>query len=237
MVLFAAGKLQHRQFINIRALRELRGIQVGPESITLGALTTYTDVLHHQVVRSELPLLAAAADATGSIATQNRGTLGGNIVNASPAADTPPVLLVYNAEVELTSTHGSRWMPYRDFHSGYKQMQLQSDELVTRIRIPRMATRCRYCFRKVGARKTQTIAKICFAGLHDLETNDIRIALGSVSPLPLRCFQTESAIRNQSDDPIAVVAREIAPISDFRSTSEYRRLVAQNLLREFLNGK
>src|SRR6267142_7023922 len=116
MVLFEAGKLQHKRFVSIWCLTELHGIDVSPEAVTIGALTTYTEVQRHPVLREEFPLLAQAASETGGIATQNRGTLGGNIVNASPAADSPPALLVYDADLELVSTAGSRWVPYRTFH-------------------------------------------------------------------------------------------------------------------------
>src|SRR5579872_772029 len=122
MVLFEAGKLRHKKFVSIWGLPELKDIEVTADNVTLGALTTYTDVQRHSVLRTEFPLLAAAASETGGIATQNRGTLGGNIVNASPAADSPPALLVYDAELELISKSGSRWTPYQAFHTGYKQM-------------------------------------------------------------------------------------------------------------------
>lgn len=234
MVLFAAGKLKHRRFLNIWNLRELCGIIMGTDAVTLGALVTYSDVLRHPKLRLEFPLLAAAAEVTGSIATQNRGTLGGNIVHASPAADTPPALLVYNTEVELISVRGSRWVPYCRFHTGYKQVRMQPDELLTRIRIFREHTRCRSRFRKVGARRAQAIAKLSFAGIRDLEKNEVRLAFGSVAPTPLRCFRTEAAVRDHGD-PIAVLATELAPISDIRSTADYRLTVAQTLLREFLN--
>src|SRR5215470_5561449 len=124
MVLLEAGKLPHRQFLSIWKLPELRGIEVTPTHVTLGALTTYSEVRRLEVLAREFPLLCRAAAETGSIATQNRGTLGGNIANASPAADSPPALVVYNADLELVSARGARWIPYREFHTGYKQMQL-----------------------------------------------------------------------------------------------------------------
>ena len=126
MVLFEAGKLQHKKYVSIWGLPEMKGIEATSDNVTLGALTTYTEVQRHDVLRTEFPLLAQAASVTGGIATQNRGTLGGNIVNASPAADSPPALLVYDAELELISKSGSRWLPYRTFHTGYKQMILQA---------------------------------------------------------------------------------------------------------------
>ena len=236
MVLFEAGHLPYRRLLNIWRFPELRGIIVDDRTITLGALTTYTEILRHPVLRAGFPLLAAAAAETGGIATQNRGTLGGNIVNASPAADSPPALLVYEAEVELTSTRGARWLPYRDFHTGYKQTRLDPGELLTRIRLPRDTSRFQFVYRKVGTRKAQAISKVCFAGLRDPAKGEVRIAFGSVSPVPLRCLGTEAAIR-EGRDPLAALAAELSPIDDMRSNADYRLQVAQNLLREFLNGR
>jgi CO/xanthine dehydrogenase FAD-binding subunit len=233
MVLLQAGKLDHRFFLSIWGLAELAGITFTSEEVTLGSLTTYSHVLRHELLCREFPLLALAAAETGAEATQNRGTLGGNIVNASPAADTPPALLVYDAEVELMSAHGSRWLPYRDFHTGYRITQLSSDELLTRIRIPRRAAEFKHYYRKVGTRKAQAISKVCLTGLKN--AREVRVAVGSVAPVPLRCWRTEAAIRN-GDDAAAALASEIAPINDIRSSATYRLRVAQNLLREFLNA-
>ena len=240
MVLFEAGKLQHKQFVSIWGLPELKGIHVTPEAITLGALTTYTEVQRHAALTEEFPLLAQAASETGGIATQNRGTLGGNIVNASPAADTPPALLVYDAELELVSAAGSRWVPYRTFHTGYKQMLLRADEIVARIRMPRRRAGWTDYYRKVGTRRAQAISKVCLAAtiLRDgSRIADVRIALGSVAPTVMRCYRTEQSLR---DDPGNIqaartaLAGEIVPIDDIRSTANYRMRVAANLLDEFL---
>src|SRR6476659_2070404 len=137
MVLLEAGKLPHKNYLNIWNLMALRGIQEATAHITLGALTTYTYVQSKPILCEELPMLCQAASETGGLAIQNRGTLGGNIVNASPAADSPPALLAYDAEIELTSTESSRWLTYRGFHTGYKRMTIAPDELLARIRLPR----------------------------------------------------------------------------------------------------
>src|SRR5438876_7835389 len=203
MVLLEAGRLPRKKFVSIWGLPELKGIEVGPDAVTLGALTTYTDVVRHPVLRDEFALLAQAASETGGIATQNRGTLGGNIVNASPAADSPPALLVYDAELELISATGSRWVPYRTFHTGYKQMILRPDELVARIRLARRREPWKHYYRKVGTRRAQAISKVCFAGAARLEGDriaDIRIALGSVAPTVIRCYQTEEALQRDPSD-------------------------------------
>ncbi len=244
MVLLEAGKLAHKRYLSVAKLEDLRGVEVSADSVILGALTTYTEIQKHPVLQSEFPLLCAAARETGSIATQNRGTLGGNIVNASPAADSPPALLVYDAEIELISIRGARWLPYHGFHTGYKKMQLASDELLRAIRLPRRAKLWRQYYRKVGTRKAQAISKVCFAGAALVEggaIRDIRIALGSAAPVVLRLGKTEDALRGGNVTPkiiaaaMETLAREIAPIDDIRSTARYRSRVAQNLLKEFLS--
>jgi CO/xanthine dehydrogenase FAD-binding subunit len=242
MVLLEAGKLPHRKFLNIWGLPELRGIEVTPAHVTLGALTTYTELRRHEIITREFPLLCQAAAETGSIATQNRGTLGGNIANASPAADSSPALFVYDAELELVSASGSRWVPYHGFWSGYKQMDLRIDELIRRIRLPREKSGWKHYYRKVGTRRAQAISKVCFAGVARVGAGrivDLRIALGSVAPTVLRAVETEKTLRGERLSPAILrvaqdaLAREIAPIDDMRSTARYRRRVAQNLLAEF----
>ena len=243
MVLLEAGKLPHKNYLNIWNLKELRGVEVTDQHVTLGALTTYTEVQQEKVLQQEFPMLCQAASETGGLAIQNRGTLGGNIVNASPAADSPPALLVYDAELELVSLNQSRWVPYHGFHTGYKEMIIRSDELLTRIRLPRRREELRHYYRKVGTRKAQAISKVCFAGTAQVRAEtieDLRIALGSVAPVPLRCVKTEDALRGSElsqatiDQARAVMADEIVPIDDIRSTSNYRHKVSLNLLADFL---
>lgn len=243
MVLFEAGKLDHRNYVNIWGFNELRGIEVNDEHVTLGALTTYTDVQENPILRSEFPMLCQAASETGGLAIQNRGTLGGNIVNASPAADSPPALLAYDAEIELISTNGSRWLPYLGFHTGYKKMHIAPDELLARIRLPRNTAGLTHYYRKVGTRKAQAISKVCFAGVgktnHE-QINETRIVFGSVAPIFMRCVQTENLLRGQKLNEEIIrsactsLSREISPIDDIRSTANYRLQVAKNLLADFL---
>jgi CO/xanthine dehydrogenase FAD-binding subunit len=243
MVLLESGKLPHRNYLNIWNLAELRGIEVSNDHVTLGALTTYTEVQAHSILREEFPMLCQAASETGGLAIQNRGTLGGNIANASPAADSPPALLAYDAELELNSVNGVRWVPYHGFHTGYKQMTMRADELVGHIRLPRRGTKVHHYYRKVGTRKAQAISKVCFAAtarMDDDTVSDLRIVLGSVAPVPLRCVRTEDALRGVklnggvSEQVQAVLASEIVPIDDIRSTKDYRLKVSLNLLEDFL---
>jgi len=242
MVLLEAGKLPHRNFLSIWKLPELRGIEVTPQHVILGALTTYTEIRNSEIMMREFPLLCRAAAETGSVATQNRGTLGGNIANASPAADSPPALLVYDAELELVSASESRWVRYHGFWIGYKQTLLRADELIRRIRLSRAAPAWQHYYRKVGTRRAQAISKVCFAAAAHMDAGrvaDIRIALGSVAPTVLRAVETEKTLRGEILTPAnlrkaqEVLAREIAPIDDMRSTARYRRRIAQNLLAEF----
>jgi CO/xanthine dehydrogenase FAD-binding subunit len=245
MVLLEAGKLPHKNYLNIWNLAELRGIEVSPEYVTLGALTTYTEVQANPILREEFPMLCQAASETGGLAIQNRGTLGGNIANASPAADSPPALLAYDAELELISVNGGRWVKYHDFHTGYKQMIMGADELLARIRLPRTTSDLQHYYRKVGTRKAQAISKVCFAGttrFSEGTVDDVRIVLGSVAPVPLRCVKTEDVLRgaklggNSIEKAQAALAGEIVPIDDIRSTRDYRLRVSLNLLEDFLQG-
>jgi len=244
MVLLEAGKLPHQNYVNIWQLAELRGIDVSDDYVTLGALTTYTEVQEHAVLQREFPMLCEAARETGGIAIQNRGTLGGNIVNASPAADSPPALLAYDAELEHISQSGERRVQYADFHLGYKQMDIRPNELLKTIRLPRHSQTLRHYYRKVGTRKAQAISKVCLAataGISGGLVTHVRIALGSVAPIPLRCPRTESSLINQpiDDETIAnateTLAKEISPIDDVRSTKDYRLQVSLNLLEDFIS--
>lgn len=245
MVLLDSGHLAHTRYVDLWNLDELRGISASDTEIAIGTMTTYTGVLRDELLRKEFPLMCRAAAETGSIATQNRGTLGGNIANASPAADTPPVLLVYDAVLDLVSVRGTRSVKYREFHTGYKTMDLAADEIIARIRLPRGRSGWREDFRKVGTRGAQAIAKVCFAGAAQVSAGvvtDVRIAFGSVAQTVVRCTQAESAVLGQPldaasiGDARAALAADLSPISDLRSTARYRRRVAQNLLSDFLES-
>jgi CO/xanthine dehydrogenase FAD-binding subunit len=243
MVLFEAGKLPYRKLVSLWRIPELRGIVAGETHVTLGALVTYTEIQQSVIMQREFPLLIKAASWTGAVATQNRGTLAGNIANASPAADSPPALLVYDAEIELLSAGGTRRVPYAGFHTGYKTSVMRSDEIIGHIRLPRATVDCAQYLRKVGARRAQAIAKVALAGLAKVSggvVERMRIALASVAPMPIRCTETEAAVVGRKLDRVAIddakrrIALEISPITDIRSTLDYRRRVTTNLLEEFL---
>jgi len=243
MVLYAAGKLPARKLVSIWNLPELRGIETSPEELRIGAGCTYTELREHEIIAREFPLLASAARWTGGIANQNRGTLGGNIVNASPAADSLPALLVYEAELILVSGRGERRVPYLGFHTGYKKMNLAPDELIRAICLGRNFSNYLHYARKVGARDAQAISKVCVAALGRLRggvIEDVRIALGSVAPIPLRLTEVERIAKGKPVEPELVqltrkmTSAAIQPIDDIRSTARYRSAVAGNLVAEFL---
>jgi CO/xanthine dehydrogenase FAD-binding subunit len=248
MVALGAGRLPQKRLLSINHLRELRFIDVIPEAVTIGSGTTFTDIRKHPAIASDFSLLAQAASWTGSIANQNRGTLGGNIVNASPAADSPPALLVYDAELTLISATGTRTLPYRDFHISYKKTALRPSELLYSIRLERQFSAYRGYIRKVGPRNAQAISKVALAALalisegNQRVIQDIRIGAASLRETPTRCFAAERALLDQPITSATIAAARAAlvgearPIDDIRSTAKYRAAVAANLLEEFLRG-
>jgi CO/xanthine dehydrogenase FAD-binding subunit len=245
MVQYGAGRLGARKLVSLWGLPELRRIERTGDELLIGAGCTYTDLRNHPLVVQEFPLLARAASWTGSIANQNRGTLGGNIVNASPAADSLPALMVYQAELLLVSAGGKRRVPYVDFHTGYKQTRLAVDEIIAAVALrPQFASYYVYS-RKVGTRNAQAIAKLCLAGLGKLADNkieDVRLAIGSMAVTPLRLPRTEKTLLGREWTPALVgearqaMEAEVAPIDDIRSGAAYRLHVAGNLLQEFIEG-
>lgn len=245
MVLFEAGMLKPRRWLGINGLRELKGVRVGPDHVEFGALTTYSEVQEDVVARAEFPNLCQAAAETGGLAIQNRGTLGGNIANASPAADSPPALLVYDAELQLVSKAGSRWVRYADFHTAYKQTLLRPDELIASVRIRRPEKGLKHFYRKVGTRKAQAISKMVLAGATRVDggkLENVRLALGSVAPTTVRCLRTEAVLEGQKPSvaltaaAVSALASDIAPIDDIRSTAAFRHRVAGNVLTSFLTS-
>lgn len=249
MVALNTGRLASRSLLSLHKLQELRFIDNQPDRITIGSGTTFTDLRRDPAIAQHLPLLARAASWTGSIANQNRGTLGGNIVNASPAADSSPALLVYDAELALVSTSGTRTLPYTDFHLGYKHTELRPDELVHSVLFKRNFDGYKSYIRKVGTRNAQAISKIALAALALIESKnntvvvtDIRIAAASLADRPLRCLAAEQVLLQRPLTPATIASArsaltsEARPIDDIRSTAKYRAAVAANLLQEFLDN-
>jgi CO/xanthine dehydrogenase FAD-binding subunit len=244
MVALAAGRLPRKPLVSIQ-LEELRFIRQEANGLSIGAAITFSNLREDPIIARDFPLLSAAASWTGSIANQNRGTIGGNIVNASPAADTSPALLVYEATLTLISAKGQRTLPYREFHMGYKKTALRGDELLFSIHIPNRYAGYKHCIRKVGTRNAQAISKVALALLAKIDggtVRDVRVAAASLRETPSRLEATEQVLL---DRPInagtiaqarAALIGETRPIDDIRSTAAYRSAVAANLLEEFLRS-
>jgi CO/xanthine dehydrogenase FAD-binding subunit len=245
MVAHAAGRLAPQKLVSLWGIRDLRFVEVTPQTVAIGAGTTFLDLRAHPMIAARLPLLAKAACWIGSIANQSRATLGGNLVNGSPAADSSPALLVYDAEIELLSVRGSRRIPYTAFHTGYKRNAMTADELLYAVHVPLRFARHQQYLRKVGTRRAMAVAKVALAATALYErgvVSEVRLAAASLAAYPTRLYETESVLLNRPIDSYAIqtarrtMLAEAKPIDDIRSTAEYRKCVAANLLEEFLLG-
>jgi len=234
--------------VDLWAIDALRGIAIDGAALVLGALTTYTDIRRSPLCREHVPALVDAAATIGAAQIQNRGTLGGNIANASPAGDTLPVLLAADAVFVLGSGRGERDVPAADFWTAYRRTALAPDELLLRIRIP-LATDREMRFRKVGTRRAQSISKVVLAAAWRSDAvavvprgawRDVRVAVGSVAATPIRARATEAVLEGKAPTPetadlaAETLAGELSPIEDVRSTAEYRRLVAARVLHRII---
>lgn len=224
------GTLSAKRFLDLWPLDDLRRIRISNGALSIGALATYTDIVRSPLVRRRLPILAAAAREIGGVQIQNRGTLGGNIANGSPAGDTLPVLAVAEATLVLASAGGERRVRFDSFYTGYRRSVLRPEELIAAVEIPRVVGR--QWFRKVGTRAAQAISKVVMAGVR---AERPRVSIGSVAATVVRLPRTEAALASGS--PIGEARRmledEIQPIDDLRSTARYRRRVSGNLLEQF----
>ncbi len=219
-----------RSYIDLWPIPELRGIGRDGPTLRIGALTTYSDLIASALVRRRLPMLVAAAREIGGKQIQNRGTIGGNIANASPAGDALPVLAAANATVVLQSVSSERRVPFTAFYSGYRSSVREDNELIVAIEVPPVEGQ--QYWRKVGTRRAQAISKVMCAAVRGPE---IRVAFGSIGPTVMRLPRTEAVLgaRGTLEEAKAVLRQEISPIDDVRSTAEYRREVSANLLADF----
>jgi len=228
--------------IDIWHIEEMRGISLDDGYITFGALTTYSAIRNSDLVRERLPALAQCAATIGAAQIQNRGTIGGNVVNGSPAGDTLPILLATDAQIVLASASGDRTVDAADFWPSYRVTARRPDELVSAVRIPLPAGR-QVRFRKVGTRRAQAISKVVMA-LSWREDGgvwrDVRVGVGSVAPTPIRARDAEAVLEGAAprettaDHAAATIAAEVHPIDDVRSTADYRRVVAARILHRML---
>jgi xanthine dehydrogenase small subunit len=224
------GTLTAQRFLDLNRLDELRGIAVHGSQLVIGAGTSYTAIMRSPIVQERLPILVKAASQIGGVQIQNRGTLGGNIANGSPAGDSLPVLAVANAVLALRSASAERRVPFTSFYTGYRASVLRPDELIVAVEIPPVEGT--QWFRKVGTRAAQAISKLVIAAVR---APSPRIAIGSVAATTIRLPRTEAALASgvSIDEAVDVLDAEISPIDDVRSSADYRRHVAANLLRRF----
>jgi len=244
MVLFESGRLQHKKFLNLSSFSELRKIESTSDFLRIGALCTYTDIQKNQLILKEFPLLVQSGWVTGAKAIQNRGTLGGNIANASPAADTPPSLLAYEAKVELLSEQGSRVIEYSKFHLDYKKTVLRPQEIISAVLLPRNQGWTHHYYRKVGTRAFQSISKVAFsaaAKINQGTIEKIHIGLASVAPTPYLAESLEKVLTNQKVSKISEeilvqsFVHSLSPLNDIRSTADYRKAILKNVTLHLLN--
>jgi xanthine dehydrogenase small subunit len=224
------GTEPRRRFVDLWPLDELRGVRLDGDLLRIGALATYRELIAAPEVGGHLPMLAAAAREVGGAQIQNRGTLGGNVANGSPAGDTLPVLAVCDARIVLRSAEAERRVPIASFYTGYRATVIHPDELISAIEVP--LPDAPQWFRKVGTRAAQAISKVVIAAVRAPVP---RIAFGSVAATVVRLPETEACLAagGSIDEAVRVLHSEIRPIDDVRSTAEYRLRVAGNLLREW----
>jgi CO/xanthine dehydrogenase FAD-binding subunit len=224
------GTLKETKYLDIWGIDELKSIALRGDVLSIGALATYTDMIRSKDVNARLPMLVEASKLVGGPQIQNRGTIGGNVANASPAGDTLPVLAAVNAVVVLRSAKAERRVKFNEFYTGYRATKRQPDELVVAIEVPRVDGQ--QWFRKVGTRAAQAISKIVVAAVRN---GSPTIAFGSVAPTVVRAPRTEAVLAKGGpiDEAAATLSNEITPIDDLRSTADYRKRVAVNLLRRF----
>ena len=231
--------------LDIWHLDDLRGVSVETDALVLGALTTYAEMRRSPLVAEFLPALSEAAATIGAAQIQNRGTLGGNVANASPAGDMLPLLLACDAELVLGSSSGERSVPASAFWPAYRRTALAPDELLLRVRLPLVQDR-QVRFRKIGTRRAQAISKVVMALAWRADDSpastwrEVRLALGSVAATPIRAAATEAVLDGSlPDEPTAdraasTLAGELNPIDDVRSTADYRRAVAARALHRVI---
>ncbi len=239
MVYLQARVMRVAKVLDISRLDELRGIRVEDGELIIGALASYTSIIDSPLVRRHAPALIDSAKTVGAIQIQNRGTLGGNFANGSPAADTPPVILAADGTLTLASKSGARTVPSTRFFRGYKDLDLRDDELICDVRIPCLGDSERDWFCKVGTRRAQSISKVVIGARASYAADGTiakaGLAVGSVAPMTIRLPKTEALMAGRTPSPAleaevrASGAAEVTPIDDVRSTAEYRRAVTGNV--------
>jgi CO/xanthine dehydrogenase FAD-binding subunit len=244
MVWPEARRLAVQRVLDLGRLAELRGLAETASGLEVGAATTFAELAAAALVRERFPALAAAAATIGGWQIQNRATLGGNLVNASPAGDSLPVLLALEATVVCAGAHGEREVPADEFFVAYRRTALAAGELVARVRLPWPAAGTRQAFRKVGTRQAQAISKVVVAMAvrgGEGRVERLRLAAGSVAPVPVRLAAAEAAAEGLSWEVGAraagtAAAAAVAPIDDVRSSAAYRREVLARVVRRMVRA-
>lgn len=247
MVAWNAGEANGRTILDLSRLAAWKRIGLTRTGVRIGSLVTHRELQIHPSIRKRLPLLVEACATIGGGQIQARGTLGGNIANASPAGDTFPPLAVYEARVRLRSARESRTLPFLEVFTGVKKTALAEGELIDSIEIDFPRSPSRENFRKVGTRAASAISKTVAAGLlwlsSDGRIREVRFALGSMAPTVRRLASVENLLAGKKptarlvEEAAALLENDVSPIDDLRSTRAYRLEVSKNLLRAFLHGR
>jgi len=243
----AGAKGFSQLLLNLRRVEEMRGAAEDKGEIRIGALTTVTDILNDELLKTVAPVLSATADKFASGQIRNSATVGGNICNASPAADLIIPLLVLGTEVELVSWVDEevnwRLIPLRNFFKGPGQSKLRKNEILASVKFRKLPSDFVAGFSKFGTRPALDISVVSvgIGGRLDAGTlSDVRVAFGAVAPKPMRGSETEAVLEGkQIDDSIvkdasAAAAAEVMPIDDVRASAWYRRELIKTLTGRLL---
>ncbi len=228
--------VQPEYLVDIKAIPQLNRITYNKQDgLNIGATVTLNEVSDSKIVQEHYPILAEACKTVGSYQVRNRATLIGNICNTSPAADTAPPLLVLEAKVNIIGPTGEKIVPIEQFFTGVKKNILKKGEIVTSITIPPIKDKWSGVYLKQGRKKEVDLATVGVAVLS--VRDEIRIALGAVAPTPIRAFKTEKLLKGKIIDESLLekagisVLTEVSPISDVRSSQEYREEIIKVLVR------
>ncbi len=228
--------------LDVSDVPELRGIRVAGERAAIGAAATYFELRHHAVLSRRVPMLTAMARDVGALQIQARGTLGGNLATASPAADGSAALMALDADIVLASVNGERRVPMGRWFTGYRRTARAADEVIVRIEFTLPKAGGHQLWRKVGTRAAQSVSKVALAAVGEYERGRcVRVGLGMGSVAPVTVSLPSVRALALSPGPLAVgddvldaaVRRDISPIDDVRSTAAYRAHVASALVRGF----
>ena len=239
MVEINSDRFSPEYLIDLSLIDDLYGIKELEDKVYVGALTTFTDLENSEIISKLFPSLSKSASEVGGPQVRNRGTVGGNICAASPAADAAPALLVLDATVEVCGINGARFIPINKFFLAPKKTCLNLDEIVVKIILPKNGSTSGFI--KVGKRNALAVSSVNMAMSAVVSENKIaslKIAVGSAAPTPRLCPKTAAYIMENGTELIKeaqdILMEEISPIDDRWATAEYRRMVAKNMLEALI---